>query len=278
MENENVVNEAKTTAEYNDAGWDDTETSESKSAETKAEPAKEETKVEAEPEAKTDTALETKAEITAEPAKEPTIHVKHLDEEKDLTLDEARTWAQKGMDYDRVKEKWDNAKDVYEFISQQAKSANMNPKDFINFLRTEQKKQSGMTDDEAKRTVELENRESEIAVKEAEKQEHEAEAKRESESKAALDSKKKADLDAFASKYPDVAKDAAKLITKDMWKRVGDGESLITIWQEHVIEQLTTEKESAEKNVENSGHTTGSVTTSGGENMKKDPMALGWDD
>jgi hypothetical protein len=270
MDEEKVVSE--TTETYSDAGWDETETTEETSEEPVKETETKETETEeAKEESKTDEVKDdTKAEVKEEVKEEPKIHVKHLDEERDLTLDEAKVFAQKGMDYDRVKEKWEDAKDTISFIDAQAKAAGMKRQEFIDYLRTEQKKSSGMTEEDAKRSVELENREAVLAQKEAEV----AERAKEAEQDRVADSKREADFKAFANRFPDVD---AKNIPKEVWESVKTGESLTVAYLAYENTRLTKEKEALEQKVKNAGKSTGSVVTSGGD-TQKDIFDVGWDD
>lgn len=60
-----------------------------------------------------------------------TIRVKFNGEEKDISLDEARTLAQKGMNYDHIVEERDRNKNAFDFLVEQAKSKGMSVEDYI---------------------------------------------------------------------------------------------------------------------------------------------------
>lgn len=102
-----------------------------------------ETAVEAET-AEVETESDSKAEQTAEDGgngenqteedgkgAEASIRVKFNGEEKDISLDEARTLAQKGMNYDHIVEERDRNKNAFDFLVEQAKSKGMTVEDYI---------------------------------------------------------------------------------------------------------------------------------------------------
>ncbi len=57
--------------------------------------------------------------------------VKHLKEEKKISHDEAPSYIQKGLDYDRVRERYDESKPMVEFIENLAKSNNMSVNEYM---------------------------------------------------------------------------------------------------------------------------------------------------
>ena len=62
---------------------------------------------------------------------EASIRVKFNGEEKDISLSEARTLAQKGMNYDHIVEERDRNKNAFDFLMEQAKSKGMTVEDYI---------------------------------------------------------------------------------------------------------------------------------------------------
>lgn len=62
---------------------------------------------------------------------EASIRVKFNGEEKDISLDEARTLAQKGMNYDHIVEERDRNKNAFDFLVERAKSKGMTVEDYI---------------------------------------------------------------------------------------------------------------------------------------------------
>ena len=202
------------------------------------------------------------------------IEVTYMNETRTLSRDEAVQLAQKGMDYDRIRQKWNDARETILFIDEQAKAAGMNRTDFVNFLRVEAKKSQGVSEEEAQRTVDLENREAVIHEQEAAERQRLEDQQAQQRAAQEQQARRDADFRRFAQKFPDVD---AKTIGPDVWERVGKGESLTEIWLEKENDRLKQEQAVAEQNAKNAGRSTGSMASSGGETMHKDPFDEGWD-
>lgn len=283
---------ADETAGWNDAGWDDAAAKAESAAENPAEGAE---PVQAEGAAAPESAAkegetEKPAEESAEEGKAgsgapnqeqrptpETLRIKYMDQEREISRDEAVQLAQKGMDYDRIREKWDDARETITFIDEQAKAAGMDRKSFIDYLRIESKKSQGMSEDDAKRTVELENREAAVQLRESEEQQRIADQQAQQNAADTERERRDADFRRFAEKYPDLKVETITEAIPDVWERVGKGESLVEIWQDHEINRLKTEQAAEAQNVKNAGRSTGSMASSGGETQKKDPFDEGWD-
>lgn len=274
---------AEETASWNDAGWDDAAETAAESETT--EPAAEEASVEEDGVATQEPAQQSAEEEqgnTQESApnqeqKSDTVQIEYMHQKREISREEAVQLAQKGMDYDRIREKWDDAKETVAFIDEQAKAAGMDRKAFINYLRTEAKKSQGMSEEEAQRAVELENREAAVQLREAEEQQRVADEQAQQNAVDAEKERRDADFRRFAAKYPDLKVESITEAIPDVWERVGKGESLVEIWQEHEINRLKTEQAAEEQNAKNAGRSTGSMASSGGEHQKKDPWDEGWD-
>lgn len=274
---------AEETASWNDAGWDDAEETAVESETT--EPAAEEPSTEEDGGAQKEPAQQSAEEEqgnTQESApnqeqKSDTVQIEYMHQKREISREEAVQLAQKGMDYDRIREKWDDAKETVAFIDEQAKAAGMDRKAFINYLRTEAKKSQGMSEEEAQRAVELENREAAVQLREAEEQQRVADEQAQQNAVDAEKERRDADFRRFAAKYPDLKVESITEAIPDVWERVGKGESLVEIWQEHEINRLKTEQAAEEQNAKNAGRSTGSMASSGGEHQKKDPWDEGWD-
>ena len=279
---------AEETASWNDAGWDDAaetaqeptqeETTEKTTEETAEEP--EETEVvEKEPaqQGAEEKQVNTQESAPNQEQKNDTLQIEYMHQKREISREEAVQLAQKGMDYDRIREKWDDAKETVAFIDEQAKAAGMDRKAFINYLRTEAKKSQGMSEEEAQRAVELENREAAVQLREAEEQQRVADEQAQQNAVDAEKERRDADFRRFAAKYPDLKVESITEAIPDVWERVGKGESLVEIWQEHEINRLKTEQAAEEQNAKNAGRSTGSMASSGGEHQKKDPWDEGWD-
>ena len=207
--------------------------------------------------------------------------VKHMDEQRTLTAkDITPELLQKGLDYDRVRGKYDEARPVMEMFSALAAKAGMSVQDFAKSIRAEQKKAQGMSEADARRTVELEDREAAVSAAEAEKQ---AAAKASEQRSARV----RADIAEFARAFPDVYKQAEgnpkNVIPPDVWSDVDRGMSLVAAYSRYAVAQAEakakaadTRAETADKNATNAARSTGSQKSAGSD-AKADSFLAGFD-
>lgn len=293
---ENTVTgmEAEQTSDAFMAGWEDTDTyvaetdqSSKQVEETAAAPEAEEGEVaEKQGAPEEHTSSETQETPVEEAAPEVKVDapkswtLQHMDEVKTVGETEMVTLAQKGMDYDRIRSKWDEAKPVMELFNQFAQKAGMNVSDYIAYIRTQAKQSQGMSEEEAKRSVELEDREAIVAAKEAKQAaESTAQAKR-----GELEARRQADIEEFRKTYPDAAKDP-KSIPQEVWEQVNKGSSLVVAYAMYDAKRARAAQAAAEqklnataKNQSNAARSTGSMHSSGDSMKSKDPFLEGWGD
>lgn len=226
----------------------------------------------AEPPAQSET-----AEEMAPAAEAPKTWVlRYMDEDKTVGETEMTVLAQKGMDYDRIRTKYDESKPVMELMSRLAREAGTDVQTYIADLRTMVKQSNGMSEAEAKRAVELEDREAAVAEKEraAKSAEHKP---------APSDEGRKADIERFRMTFPDAAKDP-KAIPQEVWADVGKGLSLVEAYSKYAVAkaqeaQLTAERKAsaAVQNRKNAERATGSMRSAGEGAKGRDPFAEGFD-
>lgn len=209
--------------------------------------------------------------------------IKHMGEEKTLgAADITPELLQKGMDYDRVRGKYDEAKPALELLSQYAKQANMTLADYAKHLRVQAKQASGMSAEEASRTVELEDREAAVSAQEAAQQERQQD---DTNRKAKVD----ADLAEFAKAFPEVyaqAKNGDKnAIPDSVWAEVNSGRlSLTAAYAVHAVKQASQQAAAAERmqqaatqNQRNAQRSTGSMRSAGNDTKTKTAFLEGFD-
>lgn len=206
---------------------------------------------------------------------EASWNIKHMGEEKTLKAsDVTADLLQKGLDYDRVRAKYDEAKPVVEMFSEFAKKAGMSVTDYAKYIREEAKKASGMSETDAKHAVELEDREAAIAAKEAEQREAE-------EAKESSAAKVQEDIAEFSKAFPDIykqARDDPKTIPESVWADVKSGKlSLTAAYSKYAVEQANaalkaaTERANAvQKNGRNAARSTGSMQSAGNDSKMDD--------
>ena len=103
-------------------------------------------------------------------ARPQTWELRHMGEVRQANEAEMVALAQKGMDYDRIRSQYDEFKPVMEMINRFANQQGLNTKDYISMLRAQAKQAEGLSEADARRSVELEDREAVVAAAEAERQ------------------------------------------------------------------------------------------------------------
>lgn len=269
--------ETSETAEGEDTAEEETETaSETEDAQSASDDGAAETAAEAGAEAQTET-TEQKAD-----APEKTWTLRHMDETKNVGEAEMVTLAQKGMDYDRIRAKYDESKPAMEILSIFAKQKGVSVADYVSFLRTEAKKADGLSEAEARRSIELEDREAAVTAREAEQAAERQAAEQANAAANAAAQRRKADIDEFAREYPDVARNP-DAIPKEVWDAVAAGSSLTVAYAKYTAKQAREEAErtrsaaqAAQQNVKNAARSTGSMQSAGQNAGGRDPFLEGW--
>ena len=269
--------ETSETAEGEDTAEEVTETaSETEGAQSAPDGGTAETAAEAGAEAQTET-TEQKAD-----APEKTWTLRHMDETKNVGEAEMVTLAQKGMDYDRIRAKYDESKPAMEILSIFAKQKGVSVADYVSFLRTEAKKADGLSEAEARRSIELEDREAAVTAREAEQAAERQAAEQANAAANAAAQRRKADIDEFAREYPDVARNP-DAIPKEVWDAVAAGSSLTVAYAKYTAKQAREEAErtrsaaqAAQQNVKNAARSTGSMQSAGQNAGGRDPFLEGW--
>lgn len=276
---------AETTDGFLD-GWDDVETVVADETEEAVEEAV------AEPERPTaaeadQAAAETPAALAVEPeqAAEPKRwELRHMDEVKVVEEHDLVTLAQKGLDYDRIRSKYDESKPVMELMRSLAQASGMTLGEYISYTRVQAKKAGGQSDEEARRAVALEDREAAVSLKEAEQTRAAQGAQSAAAAKQAADDRRAADVKRFREIYPDAAKDP-KAIPQSVWLDVAKGLTLVEAYSKHAVEQANTARREAEhkakaaqQNQSNAQRSTGSMKSAGESTKTRDPFLEGWGD
>ncbi len=208
-------------------------------------------------------------------------NIKHMDEDKTLTAEDITPeLLQKGMDYDRIRSKYDEAKPIVEVMKQFADSAKMSVPDYLRYIRAEAKRASGMSEDDAKRAVELEDREAAVSAKEAQQKEA-------ADAKTAAEANAQADIAAFASAFPEDFnryKSDPSVIPPEVWAEVNGGKSLTAAYAAHLVHKAQALANTAVKtaqakdlNERNNSRAAGSMKSAGNDSKAKDAFIAGFD-
>ena len=208
------------------------------------------------------------AEKTATP---PTVRIKFNHEERELSLEEAATLAQKGLKLESELEKLRTAPE-YTVIDRMAKASGMTREQYI--AQVDQ-----MEADRARREAEdairrqypdapdelvretVENR----RAAEAERERHQKEAEEALRQKLMEDARAEAqnrDMNAFLEAYPDM-RDFEHDIPTEVWEKVRGGESLLPAYRAYENEKLRAEVEQLRQNEKNRERAVGPMTGAG---------------
>lgn len=228
------------------------------------------------------------AEHTEQGEGDQTFTLKYMDEVKTVTKDEAVVLAQKGMDYDRVKQKQtdaqtalDSANNKLAYFEQLASSQNMTLDQLIDdVMATQLSVREGIDKTVALGRVQVDR----------ERKALEAEKSRLSQAdtdKAEAQKRQQKDIDEFSKEYPDVF---AKLATdkdaipKQVWDDVSRGMTLVSAYSKHEKAALKAENERLKAEAEklkqkqiNKSRSTGSQATKG-EDSGRDFADMWWDE
>lgn len=223
-------------------------------------------------------------EAEAVDARPQTWELRHMGEVRQANEAEMVALAQKGMDYDRIRSQYDEFKPVMEMVNRFANQQGLNTKDYISMLRTQAKQAEGLSEADARRSVELEDREAVVAAAEAERQaQHDAMAQAQrAEAEAA--SRRQADIQEFQQTFPEAAKDPNS-IPPQVWADVRNGSSLVAAYARYAVQQARQDAADAKRettsvlqNQRNAERSTGSMRSAGDGLKSKDPFLEGWED
>ena len=293
----NTAVEQEQTSDSFMEGWDDEPAAD---AADQPEEATEEMTPAAEPENQSETATDTEAETTAQeqadtsgqtqqqetpPADAPKVWtLRYMDQDKQVGEADMVILAQKGMDYDRIREKYEESKPVMELFGGFAKQAGMSVQDYVARIRFQAKQAQGMSTEEAKRSIDLEDREAAVSAKEAAEAQRQQEAAQARQAQNSADARRQADIAEFQKTFPDAAKDP-KSIPAEVWADVRNGSSLVSAYARYAVAQANAKAQAAEQKAEttsqnqrNAGRSTGSMRSAGENIESKDPFLSGWDE
>jgi hypothetical protein len=234
------------------------------------------------PDKQTETKAEDKSQDEETPKSDPTFTLKHLGEEKTVTADEMKALAQKGMDYDRIKNRNDEADKMATWLADIAKDDGMSVSDFkerIDNMRDEAKiaalfeanKDKGWTPEFAREKYLLDKAQKEFNAK------LDAESKKQTDADAETRKaaeKRETEIKEFSAEHPDVAVDK---IPAEVWDAVKAGKSLLNAYDAWDIKQEKARLEAEKKNLENKTKSTGSKQSAGNKTAV-DPYVASWYD
>lgn len=309
MENENVestMTEAEASAF--DTGWDD-ESVGTYTAEAE-ETAEEQTNSEesasedgADQPAGEGTEAQTAENGEAKPQTDDGLDLKYMGETRHVGRNEAVALAQKGMDYDRIRQERDDMSKELEglrgdktklagyedFLDRLARSVGMNIPDMIDstlakmLVAEEQKKGNTITEEFARQRIQFDREKAEYEKQKNQGADH-SPAKKSDDGKPseqpaqktadeAAKAKRNDEANAFLKAYPDVD---PKTIPEEVLKEWRGGTPLLNAYKDYEYKKLKAEYEALKQNNKNSERSTGSAK-SAGAGRAKDAFDEGWD-
>ena len=198
-------------------------------------------------------------------ARPQTWELRHMGEVRQANEAEMVALAQKGMDYDRIRSQYDEFKPVMEMVNRFANQQGLNTKDYISMLRAQAKQAEGLSEADARRSVELEDREAVVAAAEAERQAQQD----------AMEQAQRAD--------PEAAKDPNS-IPPQVWADVRNGSSLVAAYARYAVQQARQdaadakrETASIQQNQRNAERSTGSMRSAGDNSKTRDDFGDAFD-
>ena len=246
-----VVEQALSDEEF-DALWEDEETAFAEQAEAPEEDQPEE--AQSEPTAETG---ETEEQAEAEDT-DQYLELKHLDEVRKVSKEEAKVLAQKGMDYDRIRGKLADAE------ANNAKMARY--EEFFNEVRGEMSIEDLITDTLARVRSDREGKDYETVKAELLADRQKAEQPQAPSQEDVLETMRKQSFSQFLEAYPGVK---AAEIPQEVWDDMKITNNLVASYAKFEAKKLAEENAVLKQNAKNKARSTGSMKSYGSGSYEK---------
>ena len=207
--------------------------------------------------------------------------LKYRGEQLQVTQDEMVALAQKGRDYDTVRQERDQllqyrqeADPALELVRGYAQRNGMTVGDYLDYCRRQELMSQGINEQTANAQIAVEKQQAALQRQNAEaaaaRRQQEAEADQARQRQEA----QRKDFAAFLGAYPGVK---TTEIPKEVWEKVAQGESLVSAYTMHRNRQLEAELAAERQNRKNQQRTTGSLSDPAGGD-KKDDIDRWWNE
>lgn len=181
--------------------------------------------------------------------------------DRQVTKEEYDAFAQKGYDYDRVKQERDQLRQqksefdpVVALVKRYADSMGKTLPEYLDYVREQELMAGGQTQQEAQRQISIEKREADLNARQtkldAEENRRNSEAQKEQEHQARVSR----EVAAFRELYPDV-----KTVPQEVWDQVNKGVPLVTAYITHENKRLLAELAAERQNNANKQRSPGSL-------------------
>ena len=209
------------------------------------------------------------------PADQPELFtLKNRDEVRQFTKDEVVAMAQKGWDYDTVRQERDQLRQYRQeadpallMVKGYAQRSGLTVEQYLDVVRRQELLSQGVNEQTANAQISLEKQQAALeartrADQEAQRQQ-EAAQKQAQEQQAA----RKRDMAAFLESHPGVK---GADIPGEVWAQVAAGKSLTAAYAEHENRQLKAELAAERQNKANAQRSPGSLTNPQGEDIRSE--------
>ena len=208
--------------------------------------------------------------------------LKHLDETRNVNRAEVIELAQKGMDYDRIRESYDAYKglgdaatlrEYKEFLEEMANGKPVS--EMMDAIRISALVNQGMDESIAAEKIKLDR---DRRAFERERQAAQAKAEESAKAQKEVDDRKKWEQDCisdFAKQFPNVQ---PKDVPKSVWDAFAKGETLVSAYRGFRMTELEKQLAAKEQAADNASRSVGSRLTSGKVEKEDDSFFVGWDD
>lgn len=209
------------------------------------------------------------------PADQPELFtLKNRDEVRQFTKDEVVAMAQKGWDYDTVRQERDQLRQYREeadpailMVKNYAEKSGLTVEQYLDVVRRQELLSQGVNEQTANAQISLEKQQAAMeartkADQEARQQQEAAQRKDQEQQET-----RKKDMEDFMAAHPGVK---GSDIPNEVWAQVASGRSLLTAYAEYENKQLKAELAAERQNKANIQRSPGSLTNPQGEDTRSE--------
>lgn len=189
--------------------------------------------------------------------------IKNRDEQRQVTREELVSMAQKGWDYDKVREERDQLRQyraetdpAMEVIKRYAARSNMSVSEYLDYCRKQELIATGMSEKDAAQKVSFDKERAELDRQRAEldaRDQQANDARRMAQEQAKARQK---DIESFYKAYPKVD---PKSIPQEVWDAVKSGDTLTNAYTRYENQRLQAEIAALKQNNKNKSQSPGSL-------------------
>lgn len=236
------------------------------------EPEPDEADQQSEEPAETEEAEPTEAEQSQDDgADQDYLELKHFDTVTKVNKEQAKELAQKGMDYDRIRGKLNEANTNIEKLQKYEQFLNELKGGFSSIEALMDNTRARLLADKEGITKEQALARVQSARQQAEQQQNKAQV----DINSVLETMRRESLTAFKQAYPEVK---AKDIPQEVWDDMRNTNNLVASYAKYVAKKLTEENATLKKNAENKARSTGSMKSSGNKSQRDEIDDMWYDD